>query len=269
MFRRIINTILFTSIFISIGSVFIVLRTMLLLELKIDWDLLVFVFFSTLFTYNISKLIPLRYSTTENYAYNFRNEWNLKNEKLLRYLSIIPFFIVVIFAFNLKLNQILFLTHLGFISVFYAIPFLKGKSLRSIPIAKIFLIAYVWAAISILPSISCNREIFLIFIENLFFVIAITIPFDIRDYTRDLSQNIKTIPLALGVEKAKYLAVICILISTAISHLLMGSNFVELVNFGINLLIIPIILYAKEDHSEYYYLGLLDGMLILRVVTFI
>ena len=93
MIKRFVDIVLFSSLFISIGSAALVLRTYYLFNLEVDWAIILFVFFATLFTYNISKIIPLwnfwSIDKSGVYAYDERNIWNVKHKKKLLYLSVV------------------------------------------------------------------------------------------------------------------------------------------------------------------------------------
>lgn len=277
MIKRLTDIVLYSSLFISIGSAALVARTYILSKSEINWIIIFFVFFSTLFTYNISKIIPLwsfwGSSKKESYAYNKRNLWNVKHKDKLLYVSIFSLASLFIFVINLNCNQFIFITHLGVISVLYSAPILLGKSLRSLPLLKILLIAYVWASMSILPLYNgletINERLIAIFFDNFCFIFAITIPFDIRDFSRDKSQSVETIPSILGIKYAKMVAILVLIVSFFISHTFLENPFHQIINFIINFITAMLIFKAKEKYSEYYYLGLIDGLLILRLVTFI
>lgn len=276
MIKRFTDIVLFSSLFISLGSAALVIRTYYIIEKPLDWGIVVFVFFATLFTYNISKIIPL-YSFLSrekdtNYAYNLRNQWNVKYKKELFFLSIISLLSILVFAIDFSWNQLLFLLQLGIISIVYSTPIFSGKALRSIPMIKIFLIAYVWASMSILPFINndelINENVIYIFIDSFLFILAITIPFDIRDYSRDKSQGLKTIPVVFGENKSKLLSVLSLIITIVVNHFILQNSTQELINLFLTIVFIFIVFNSKEKYSEYYYLGLIDGMLILRLIAF-
>ena len=92
-------------------------------------------------------------------------------------------------------------------------------SLRDIPLLKIFIIAFYWTYLTIIIpvlvyNISFDSNLILNIIVRFLFVLAITIPFDIRDYSVDDSSK-KTIPQLIGLQKATILAVLILLALTA------------------------------------------------------
>jgi len=265
MIKRLVLIVLYSSLFISIGSAALVLRTYYILNKDADWLVILFVFFSTLFTYNISKIVPLwsfwKNEKNNDYAYNERNTWNVKHKYKLLYASIFSLAFILVFGIQFKVVQLVFLAHLGFISVIYSTPLFSGKSLRAIPFIKVFLIAYTWAAMSVLPIIEndFSKDLIYIFLGNFLFVLAITLPFDLRDFTRDKSQNVKTIPHVLGKKGSKLMAIIALLISLIIS-----PTQYQCYDMFLTVPIILLILFSNEKRNEFYYLGLIDATLILR-----
>lgn len=276
MIKRLTNIVLFTSIPISIGATSLVLRTSNLYDFETNWNIVFFSFFSTLFTYNLSKIVPLwnvwKPEKKEFYAYNERNNWNIKHKNKLLLLTLFSFLTLLFFLFKLNQYQIIFLGHLGVISILYSVPIFSGKAMRTIPLIKIFLIAYVWSGISIIPLIQgeliINQKLTFIFLESFCFIMAITIPFDIRDYTRDKNQGVKTIPSLLGIENARFFAILLLVLSTIFSHFVFNNSTQEIANFCMNIIFIPILLNSKEEHGEIYYLGLIDSTLFLRLFIF-
>src|SRR5690606_39484239 len=105
---------------------------------------------------------------------------------------------------SFELKTFLYFFLMGFVSFFYSIP-LSGLGLRTIPFLKLFLIAFVWAGSSIGLLLVVHHSLIqyqLLFFSVFFFVIGITIPFDIRDKSTDES-GLKTIPQVIGILPSK------------------------------------------------------------------
>ena len=65
-------------------------------------------------------------------------------------------------------------------------------------------------------NLSLNNNMILHLICRFLFVFLITIPFDIRDIKYD-NNNLKTIPLSLGIQKSKLLSIFTLLLICLIS----------------------------------------------------
>ena len=272
MIKRLIDIVLFTSLFIAFASTALVYRTFYIFDLKVNNSFVVFAFVSTLFTYNLTKIVPIyNISMIDKYAYNRRNQWNINHKILVLILTILPALVGVFLFLKFSFNQQVYIAHLGIISVLYTLPVFKGKTLRDFPFIKIFLIAYVWASTAILPllEIGINGKILLFFIENFLFIFAIALPFDIRDFTRDKSQNIKTIPQSIGLKNTKLLASTLILVTNILFYILVNNYILNIYNFVLSLLVITLIWFSDQKKGEYYYLGLVDGVIFLKLLIFL
>ena len=87
------------------------------------------------------------------------------------------------------------------------------------------------------------------------YVIAITLPFDVRDYHFD-NESIITIPHLFGAKATYFLSII----------ILFFLFIISLENYGLLLFIsisLIIILPSYKLRSEYYYLFILDGLLLV------
>lgn len=170
--------------------------------------------------------------------------------------------------FHLPFQYIIYLIFPFIISAGYVIPLRSEYRLRDINYIKIFLIALVWAYISILPIIltdGLSATLLSYLIEKFLFLLAITIPFDIRDKTIDSRNNLRTIPDLLGVRKS-YLLSITLLLLCAIIHLQLFSGQIAIALVISDLLIISMIFLSKKVESDYMYSGVLDGSFLLRLL---
>ena len=116
--------------------------------------------------------------------------------------------------------------------------------LRKTPYLKIFLIAFSWsfstvALIYYESNLMLNLNVVLSIISRTFFVIAITIPFDIRDVEYDKKKTY-TIPMLVGQNMAKKIAVFFLLLFLIIDSYLYLNNL----NFGFFISTILCFLYS-------------------------
>lgn len=175
---------------------------------------------------------------------------------------------------QLSLLVILSLLPLGVVSILYTLPFLGGARLRDLHYIKIVLIAIVWSGLAVLPIIlhqGISVPLAFVFMEKICFMVAITIPFDVRDLGID--GGLKTIPQLLGINKAYNLAYLLLgmgwlclclaLVSGA--GIVAGLRIEWLLAVGIiHLLTFALLRVSKGKTSDYYFSGALDGTLILR-----
>ena len=106
-------------------------------------------------------------------------------------------------------------------------------SFRDVPLLKIFIIAFSWTYLTIIipvivHNISFDSNLILNIIVRFLFVLAITIPFDIRDLKFD---KVITLPKYLGVKKSKILAYIILLICELIILMFLKMIYSFLISF--------------------------------------
>lgn len=216
-------------------------------------------FFGTLAIYNFTRI-----STVEEFK-NPKNLWQV-------FLSILGCIgaIICVMLRGFEVKTFLFLAVLGFISFCYSLPF-KGLGLRAIPFLKLFLIAFVWAGSSIGLLLVVHHSLlqhYALFASVFFFVVGITIPFDIRDYPTD-SKELKTIPQLIGIQNSKYLAIS----SLILSGFLFGIDVEILSHFGISWMLtliisIVLILFSSTKRNNFYYSFWMEGCSLLPLLFY-
>lgn len=163
-----------------------------------ECDILIYLsFFATLFAYNLSH-------------------WVSDKEKWRFLIMIFSGLISLVLGFlYLKFQVILVLAVLAFISIYYSYAFNK-KTLRNLPHLKMISIALVWSMTAVLPVFNdvenLNFNLLNLILSLFLFVVAITIPFDIRDLEQD-EKTIKTLPQQFGVVGSIKLGVVFIFLS--------------------------------------------------------
>lgn len=188
------------------------------------------------------------------------------------FISLYAFFsfLVLYISIGFGMIKFIYLLHLGIISFAYNYPFKSNRWVflptRSIPFLKIILIAYVWASIgSILPLFqfdikpSFHHELG-VFIIQFLFIAAITLPFDIRDFSRDKDDHIKTIPGFFGIRVTRIAGIIVSACYIMVSILTLQSAIPFII---IGFVMMILILHSKEERKDIYYTGIIDGFIII------
>ena len=238
------------------------------------------IFFATFFDYNLHRLYTLHFAGEA--LKGERHAWLSKNKTLFYVLmacASLGFLISIIYA---KTEVLVALIPFAAITIFYSIPFIRWKNkllrLRDLPYLKIFFIAINWTMITVIlplvqygPTIR-NEEIVVIILERFFFVLALCIPFDIRDIEVDQRAGLKTIPTSIGAKNSYRLAYLSLLISVLISqfHYLNWAS----INFAVSTLICGIVsviaIYnAKQRLNNLYLYGVIDGLLLVQSILII
>ncbi len=208
--KRVFDFYLNSSTHVALNVVALSLVTIFEYRLRIDYYFLAFLFFGTITGYNFVKYAGLAGLHHRSLA---------KNLRLIQIFSFFCFLAFIYTIFFQEFKVLIACGGLGLLTLFYAIPFLKErKNLRAVPGLKILIIALVWAGVCVLlPFLQYNKlssvDFGVEFLQKLLFIVAITIPFEIRDIPYD-APGLATLPQQIGVSKAKlagYLVLIVVL----------------------------------------------------------
>ncbi len=269
--KRIFDFYIFSNIHVAF-AVFC-LTKITLLSHSIESNLLPwFVFFSTITSYNFIRL----------YKVFDINSWTSKFVKQYKKgilgLTFISLLIIIYLSFLLKLTTLLTLIPFGLFTLFYVIPLPIKKNnsltLRSVAFLKLFLIAISWAGTTVLvPMINYDIELgdneMVTFIQRFLFVVAITIPFDIRDINFD-AINLKTIPQIFGVQRSKTVGLLFLMMFLGLEFL---KNPMEIEQFRIHLIIavfsLIFLFRATSKQNKYYSAFFVESLPIVWFLLFI
>jgi hypothetical protein len=266
-----VRWLLYTNLFIATAAAVLSAGSFRLLGQEPDPWFCVWVFMATLCVYTVQRLMKLRtYSlSTEMMA------WVAAHRRGLSLVAVVSLLASFLMALKLPFELLLNAWPMALISLLYAFPFLPRHgqriALREWPYAKLFLIAGVWTFITIwmpmrLSAIDIGTWEIAMLLERFAFIMAITIPFDIRDEGLD-SPGMRTLPQVMGRKGATVLAICLLLLSWGIlllgmkeDHISSGSMFWTSTVYTLSLILIYI---GRSPRANWFYLGLLDGQMIL------
>ena len=165
----------------------------------------------------------------------------------------------------------------GVIAVGYILPvFRKGRRLRDLGWMKILMIGWSWSWLTafvpayFLMHVSLKLSI-LAMLERMLFIIAITIPFEIRDMAVDRSVGLLNMPgkfgLTRSVRSGQIICFFALLISGLLAfHFVDGGYFIAMAL--VLALTVWILEKSKFINDDYFFSGLTDGLMILAVVFY-
>lgn len=201
MIKRLFDFYINSSIHVALAVVSLGLVTFFHYGLKPDLGLLFFIFFGSITGYNFVKYAGVAKLHHRSLA---------KGLRLIQIFSFISFLFLIWAAFTVELKILIWAAIFGSLTLLYALPvFSKQRNLRSISGIKIFIIAFVWAGVTVVLPVSTVGEVSVVnivmeFVQRFLLVLAWTIPFEIRDLRYDLLQ-LGTMPQRVGVTKTKLL----------------------------------------------------------------
>jgi len=229
---------------------------------ELNFYVLGIVFFGTIAVYNFTRIKTL------NELIHFNS--NNKLQIFLTYFGLVCTLICVILR-GFELKTFLYLGVLGFVSFCYNLPF-SNLGLRAVPFLKLFLIAFVWAGSSIGLLLVVHHSVIqyqFLFLAVFFFVIGITIPFDIRDKITD-EPDLKTIPQTIGMNASKFLAILCLVLSGFLFYFEFKNFSVAVISWILTLIIAAFLaINSSEKRSESYYSFWVESCSLLPILIYL
>lgn len=190
---------------------------------RINAPLFAFILGCTLVIYNLNMLSGLN-ELRELGTESERHQWCMEHESLMKFTLALGLMLAGISIWFLHPHIWLFMIPLSLVALAYAAPMLRRNAklirIREIGLWKIFLVALVWSGMTvILPAIDHLgwRQLFsapswVMALERSIFILAITIPFDIRDLANDAKKGVRTIPSVIGWFRSVLLAEVLLLL---------------------------------------------------------
>jgi hypothetical protein len=219
-----------------------------------------FIFFSTVLSYNLIRWFQVdRISSIMSLYFKSKS-------KYLILLNMIALAGSIYSAIDFGLTFYIPLIPLSLATILYVFPVKKGVSgLRFVPGLKLFLISFIWAGVTFfLPvfneGIWYDESMIVYFVQRLLFVLAITIPFDIRDAEFD-SQELSTLPQIIGVGASKITAIAALVIYMVIAR---WSEAQFPISFWVDALVmsvsIVLISFSGRRRSRYFTAFWIEGI---------
>ena len=193
-----------SSIHVALAVVALVHLTNLQFGFTGYWTLDLFVFLGTITAYNFVKYAPIAK------LYHRRLTTSLK---VIQVFSLFCFCMLLLVSFRMPLGCIALSFAFTGLTILYALPIVvHGKSLRTIPGLKIFVIALCWSGVSVVLPIQFVKypldwDVAIVALQRFLWVLILILPFEIRDIQHD-DNALKTIPQRLGIPKTKSLGVL-------------------------------------------------------------
>jgi 4-hydroxybenzoate polyprenyltransferase len=272
-FKRFFDFLLFGNIYVAIGTVCLIQSSVILTgaaDHLIWYSMLSFS--ATLFIYNLQRIF---YTVQkDNSLLSKRRKWISENQFWVKSLCITGLAGVAATFFLNDHRIIFYLSPLLLLSIAYFLPAIK---LRQNILFKLLTLAFVWTTVTaIIPTILNHGADFstndaLHFFSRFIFMIAICIPFDIRDLKIDQAENISTLTHKFGEQNTRMIALGCMFIYFALIVTgFMRGMFPE--KTGIALMTSAIInavlvFMSNSKRGEYFYIVLIDGTMILQGIA--
>ena len=213
---------------------------------------------STLAGYNVAKYIHL---LRLPFQFHF----------IIKIVTVICSIVAIVAVFMMGFYAVLLFSFCTVLTGLYSLPVILGRSFRQIPVLKLITIGVSWSLLAvILPRImehpvtiedsnlsliyeNWNGNFVLLAIfEYSLFVIALCIPFEIRDLKYD-SPQLRTLPQLTGVKNSKFVGFALLIICALIEFVLHQEDPLQAITTLIILVITTIaIAIAGKFKTDYY-----------------
>ena len=247
-FKLLFDYYIHSSLHVSFCVICYIILINLINQIHVNWEDIVFVFFTTFFSYNFIKFNEILISI---------NKPVFPLLKIFFLKALISLVISLYLFFNLSSLKQIFVVIISIITFLYTIPLISNFTLRDNPILKILTVAFCWTTLIVLfPFFGVLDFVNIVYYSFLIFclVTAQMIPFEIRDMLND-KDLVKTIIHNYGIKYSKnigYSVLIIALLFTMITGYL-SENIVFKNSILIIILITAILVnFSREKQNKYY-----------------
>lgn len=273
-----LSYLLYTHVWIALGAMLLSEQTYLQLEVSLQGDrMTLLIGAATLLNYLLQRIVAVR--VIRRQTLSPLTHWLLRHKPLVWSLMGVSVLGVGYGLGGIEEPALWLLLVIGVISLLYDIP-IGHKRLRDVGAIKIFLIALVWGSVTVwLPAVHVGYwlgdiNVWLIWGQRVLFMLAITLPFDIRDILIDKALDLVTIPRIIGIESTHRLSgwllagalgleVIRVLTVHSSGLIYWQPVLGLMASYTLTLVVIRL---RKPQYGDGYYLGWLDGMMIVQFI---
>ncbi|HET8803457.1 MAG TPA: UbiA family prenyltransferase [Aequorivita sp.] len=254
-----------SSIHVALAVVALLAITVLEYSLSVPNALWPFIFLGTLTGYNYVK-----YSRVAG----LHHRRLTKSLKTIQIFSAVCFVLLAIIAFQLNIITLLVTAGFGLATFFYAAPIVGSKNLRRFSGVKIFVVAFVWAGVTVIvpvvaAEIYISGDLLLTFFQRFMIVIALILPFEIRDVPYD-AANLKTLPQQFGVIATKLIGEVVLLLCLFLEFLKQDYAVAYISSLLLFCVVLGwLIVISKKEQTRFFSSFWVEGLPILWYALFI
>lgn len=263
--KRVFAFYINASIHVALAVLSLLAITVLEYHLVIPIELWLFVFLGALTGYNFvkyAKVAGLHHRSLTN------------SLKTIQIFSGICFVFLAFIAFKLSIQTLMITAAFGLATFFYAVPFVRHKNLRNFSGLKIFVVAFVWAGVTVIVPVvasdaTISINILLTFLQRILIVVALILPFEIRDVPYD-ALNLKTLPQQVGVKSTKLIGEGVLLLCLVFEFFKVNSEVAYIISLLVFCSVLGwILVISKTEQSRYFSSFWVEGLPILWYLLFI
>lgn len=237
-----------SSIHVAISVAALSLVSTLHYGLRPDPLLLIFIFLGTVTGYNFVK-----YAAVAGLHHRSLTS-SLRQIQIFSFVSLILLFVILFF---IPREVLIWSAFMALMTLLYAIPVFHGdRNLRRIPGLKILVIALVWAIVTgVFPALLHPIPALAVLLESLqkfFFVLALILPFEIRDMRYD-EEGLRTLPQVIGVSRTRMVGLMLLLLVLILELMKHSTSLASLVAVAVVVAVTATgTLASRVKQSRYY-----------------
>lgn len=267
--KSVFSFYIYSSIHVALAVVSMTYVSLIEFRLPTDWSLLFFVFFSTITGYNFVKFYGIA-----KFHHRSLASWL----RIIQVFSLMCFLLMIYFATQLEFKTLFYISIFAVVTFLYAIPFLpnrffldRKKNLRNIGGLKVYVIALVWAGVTVLLPILDNNvpfdmDVWITAMQRFALVMMLMLPFEIRDLRYD-SLKLATIPQKIGVRNTKIMGLVLSILFLLLEFFKdeLSSKIIVL-TFAVTFITLLFILFSNKTRSDYYSAFWVESVPILWLI---
>lgn len=222
-------------------------------EVTFEWAYLLFSFFAVLGVYNLQRWIKL----ITHDAGSSRDQWLMQRKNQLLLFGLLSLILSTFFYFNSNYFDWKIIGICSVSTFLYLPPKqLQFLELRKFPIVKLLLVGFVWSILS-LPDL-LYLEDYRVMASRAIWILAITIPFDLRDIYKDQKDGIRNIASVIGKKRSSLFSSILFLIGFIGE--LMAMYYYPRPFIPVIAVAYFILNSAKSNSKDWYIAGLIESI---------
>ena len=247
--RNILNFYINSSLHVAIAVVCLSAVSLLNFGIDLDYPLLVFIFLGTITGYNFVKFAGVA---------GFQHSSLPKNLRAIQIFSFLIFVGLIISIIYQPFEILTIAAVAGGLTLLYALPvFSESRNLRAIPGLKIYVIGMVVSIVTVIMPLYLKvniwqEDVIIVLVQRFILVIALVLPFEIRDLKYDRSQ-LGTIPQRIGVSRTKIIGYFLVLVVVLLEFLKQEIRFGNVVGLVVTGIVTILFLKGSTiNQGEYY-----------------
>jgi 4-hydroxybenzoate polyprenyltransferase len=219
---KLLRAIIYSNSYVAFVLGILTLSSYALVE-NIEWRLytVICVFLGSFILYNFHRLYKIDFIPEDQLSE--RHQWVLKRANPLKISMGLSLFVMMLLLPNFNADTIVCLIPAGLISVGYTIPIVPTETgwrrLRDIPFTKPLIISLVVGYLTLAFPVfeqwgfsELKHPVFVkLFAERMLFLLAVTIPFDMRDLLCDKASGLETLATEFGFVQTRNVGLIALL----------------------------------------------------------